>query len=80
MSNVFVDVIEFVYNENQLENNICCWFLIVVMLVVGGVGVVGVVVFFIVFWNLSVKVKVVGVDVEVDISGIEFGQLVCVMW
>lgn len=43
------------------------------MLVVGGVGVVGVVVFFIVFWNLSVKVKVVGVDVEVDISGIEFG-------
>lgn len=60
MSNVFVD------------NGWCC-FLIIVIFVVGGVGVVGVVVFFIVFWNLSEWVKFVGVFVEVDISKFELG-------
>lgn len=43
------------------------------MVVVGGLGVVVVVVFFIKLWNLSVKVKVAGVFVEVEISKFEEG-------
>lgn len=50
------------------------------MVVVGGLGVVVVVVFFIKLWNLSVKVKVAGVFVEVEISKFEEGQMVCVEW
>lgn len=48
--------------------------------VVGGVGGVVIVIFFVVLFVLFVKVKVVGVLVEVDISGLKFGEMVIVLW
>jgi len=55
-------------------------FLTVATSVVGGVGVVGAAVPFVASWNPSAKAKAAGADVEVDISGIEPGQLIRVMW
>ncbi|PKF51425.1 ubiquinol-cytochrome c reductase iron-sulfur subunit [Enterovibrio nigricans] len=48
--------------------------------VVGGVGAVAVAVPFIKSWNPSAKAKAAGAPVEVDISKIEEGQLVRVIW
>ncbi len=76
MSNVSVDATESAHNENQPENNTRRRFLTVATSVVGGVGVVGAAVPFIASWNPSAKAKAAGADVEVDISGIEPGQLV----
>ena len=80
MSNVSVDATKSAQNENQPENNTRRRFLTVATSVVGGVGVVGAAVPFIASWNPSAKAKAAGADVEVDISGIEPGQLVRVMW
>jgi len=80
MSNVSVDATESAQNDNQPENNTRRRFLTVATSVVGGVGVVGAAVPFIASWNPSAKAKAAGADVEVDISGIEPGQLVRVMW
>lgn len=55
-------------------------FLTVATSVVGGVGVVGASIPFIGSWNPSAKAKAAGADVEVDISQIESGQLLRVMW
>ena len=48
--------------------------------VVGGVGAAAVAVPFIKSWNPSAKAKAAGAPVELDISKIEEGQLVRVMW
>ncbi|KXF80063.1 ubiquinol-cytochrome c reductase iron-sulfur subunit [Enterovibrio coralii] len=48
--------------------------------VVGGVGAVAVAVPFIKSWNPSAKAKAAGAPVEVDISKVEEGQLVRVIW
>lgn len=61
-------------------NNTRRRFLTVATSVVGGVGVAGAAVPFIASWNPSAKAKAAGADVEVDISAIEPGQLVRVMW
>lgn len=55
-------------------------FLTVATSVVGGVGVAGAAVPFIASWNPSAKAKAAGADVEVDISKVEPGQLLRVMW
>lgn len=55
-------------------------FLTVATSVIGGVGVIGAAVPFIASWNPSAKAKAAGADVEVDISAIEPGQLIRVMW
>lgn len=48
--------------------------------VVGGVGAAAVAVPFIKSWNPSAKAKAAGAPVEVDVSKIEEGQLVRVIW
>lgn len=48
--------------------------------VVGAVGVVGVAVPFLSSWNPSARAKAAGAPVEVDISKLETGQLVRVLW
>lgn len=48
--------------------------------VVGGVGAAAVAVPFIKSWNPSAKAKAAGAPVEVDISKIEEGQLIRVIW
>jgi len=55
-------------------------FLTVATSVVGGVGAMGAAVPFIASWNPSAKAKAAGADVEVDISKVEPGQLIRVMW
>ena len=80
MSNVSVDANEPAHNDNQPKNNNRRRFLTVATSVVGGVGVVGAAVPFIASWNPSAKAMAAGADVEVDISGIEPGQLIRVMW
>ena len=62
------------------ENNNRRKFLTIATSVVGGVGVIGAAVPFIGSWNPSAKAKAAGADVEVDISSIEPGQLIRVMW
>lgn len=57
----------------------CCFF-VVVIFVVGVVGVVGVVVLFVGLWFFSVKVKVVGVLVQVNVGKIDLGQQIIVEW
>lgn len=66
--------------SNDGVNISCCIFLIGLILVVGVVGVLGVVVFFVKFWQFSVKVENVGVLVQVDISKLEMGQCVVQEW
>lgn len=55
-------------------------FLTVATSVVGAVGAVGAAVPFIASWQPSARAKAAGADVEVDISGIQMGQLIRVMW
>lgn len=55
-------------------------FLTVATSVVGAVGAVGVAVPFIGYWQPSARAKAAGADIEVDISGIQLGQLIRVMW
>lgn len=55
-------------------------FLTVATSVVGGVGVAGAVVPFIASWNPSAKAKAAGADVEIDISKVQPGQLIRVIW
>lgn len=55
-------------------------FLTVATSVVGAVGLAGVAVPFIASWQPSARAKAAGADVEVDISGIQDGQLIRVMW
>lgn len=55
-------------------------FLTISTAVVGGVGVAAASVPFIKSWNPSAKAKAAGAPVEVDISKIEEGQLIRVIW
>ncbi|MDT0596581.1 ubiquinol-cytochrome c reductase iron-sulfur subunit [Glaciecola petra] len=55
-------------------------FLTVATSVVGAVGVIGAAVPFVASWQPSARAKAAGADVEVDISGIQVGQLIRVMW
>lgn len=55
-------------------------FLTIATSVIGAVGVAGASVPFIASWQPSAKAKAAGADVEVDISGIQVGQLIRVMW
>ncbi|NMH60439.1 ubiquinol-cytochrome c reductase iron-sulfur subunit [Alteromonas ponticola] len=80
MSNVSVDANQSAPKDNQPQDNTRRRFLTVATSVVGGVGVVGAAVPFIASWNPSAKAKAAGADVEVDISGIQPGQLIRVMW
>ena len=80
MSNVSVDASESSQAQGQPQSNNRRRFLTVATSVVGGIGVVGVAIPFIGSWQPSAKAKAAGADVEVDISGIEPGQLIRVMW
>jgi len=80
MSNVSVDAKESALSDNKPQDNPRRRFLTVATSVVGGVGVVGAAVPFVASWNPSAKAKAAGADVEVDISVIEPGQLIRVMW
>ena len=80
MSNVSVDAKESALSDNKPQDNTRRRFLTVATSVVGGVGVVGAAVPFVASWNPSAKAKAAGADVEVDISAIEPGQLIRVMW
>lgn len=81
MSNVSVDTNQSTpAKADQPESSNRRKFLTVATSVVGGVGAIGAAVPFIGSWNPSVKAKAAGADVEVDISGIEPGQLIRVMW
>jgi len=73
MSDVSVDA-------NESSNNGRRKFLTVATSVVGAIGVVGASVPFIASWQPSERAKAAGADVEVDISGIQDGQLIRVMW
>ncbi len=55
-------------------------FLTVATSVIGAVGAAGAAVPFIASWQPSARAKAAGADVEVDISGIQLGQLIRVMW
>ncbi|WP_395341366.1 ubiquinol-cytochrome c reductase iron-sulfur subunit [Ningiella sp. W23] len=55
-------------------------FLTVATSVVGAVGVAGAAVPFIASWQPSARAKAAGADVEVDISGIQDGQLIRKIW
>ena len=80
MSNVSVDAKESALSDNKPQDNPRRRFLTVATSVVGGVGVVGAAVPFVASWNPSAKAKAAGADIEVDISAIEPGQLIRVMW
>ena len=80
MSDVSLDAHDSSGTENQPQVNSRRRFLTVATSVVGGVGVVGAAVPFIGSWNPSVKAKAAGADVEADISKIEPGQLIRVIW
>lgn len=79
MSNVSVDAKDSALNGSQPDNT-RRRFLTVATSVVGAVGVAGAAVPFVTSWNPSAKAKAAGADVEVDISAIEPGQLIRVMW
>lgn len=78
MSDVSVDANESA-QQSPSDNN-RRKFLTVATSVVGAVGVVGAAVPFVASWNPSERAKAAGADVEVDISGIQVGQLIRVMW
>ncbi|MGS2718999.1 ubiquinol-cytochrome c reductase iron-sulfur subunit [Paraglaciecola aestuariivivens] len=80
MSNVSIDAHDSSEAENQPDNSNRRRFLTVATSVVGGVGVVGAAVPFIASWNPSIKAKAAGADVEADISKLEPGQLIRVIW
>lgn len=80
MSNVSVDANDSSVAANQPQDNTRRRFLTVATSVVGGVGVVGAAVPFIASWNPSEKAKAAGADVVIDISKVEPGQLIRVIW
>ena len=80
MSNVSLDAHDSSETENQPTNSNRRRFLTVATSVVGGVGVVGAAVPFIASWNPSIKARTAGADVEADISKIQPGQLIRVIW
>ena len=80
MSEVSLDAQKSAPQSPTPENSNRRKFLTVATSVVGAVGVAGAAVPFIASWNPSAKAKAAGADVEVDISGIQEGQLIRVMW
>ncbi len=80
MSNVSVDTNDSSVNDNQPQDNPRRRFLTVATSVVGAVGVVGAAVPFIGSWSPSEKAKAAGADVTIDISKIEPGQMIRVIW
>lgn len=80
MSNVSVDANDSSVAENQPQVNTRRRFLTIATSVVGAVGVAGAAVPFIGSWNPSAKARAAGADVEIDISKVEPGQLIRVIW
>jgi ubiquinol-cytochrome c reductase iron-sulfur subunit len=80
MSNVSVDANDSSVAENQPQVNTRRRFLTVATSVVGAVGVAGAAVPFIGSWNPSAKARAAGADVQIDISKVEPGQLIRVIW
>lgn len=80
MSDVSIDANESADNNSQPPNNNRRKFLTVTTSVIGGLGVAAAAVPFIGSWQPSAKAKAAGADVTVDISGIQPGQLIRVMW
>lgn len=80
MSNVSLDAQEQSAADSQPQDNGRRRFLTVATSVVGAVGAAGAAVPFIASWNPSEKAKAAGADVEIDISKIEPGQLIRVIW
>ncbi|MCC2617770.1 ubiquinol-cytochrome c reductase iron-sulfur subunit [Aestuariibacter halophilus] len=80
MSKVSADANDSSEVASQPQDNTRRRFLTVATSVVGAAGVVGVAIPFIGSWNPSAKARAAGADVEVDISKIEPGQLIRVMW
>ncbi|MGB3726281.1 MAG: ubiquinol-cytochrome c reductase iron-sulfur subunit [Glaciecola sp.] len=83
MSEVSVDANKSAPNGNsdqQASDNGRRKFLTVTTAVIGAVGAAGAAVPFIASWQPSARAKAAGADVEVDISGIQSGQLIRVMW
>lgn len=66
--------------SEQASDNSRRKFLTVATSVIGAVGAAGAAVPFIASWQPSARAKAAGADVEVDISGIQSGQLIRVMW
>ncbi|WP_371195447.1 ubiquinol-cytochrome c reductase iron-sulfur subunit [Glaciecola sp. SC05] len=80
MSDVSVDANKSAQQPPTAPSNGRRKFLTVATSVVGAVGVAGAAVPFIASWQPSARAKAAGADVEVDISGIQDGQLIRVMW
>lgn len=80
MSDVSVDANDSSLADSKPQDNTRRRFLTIATSVVGGAGAVGAAVPFIASWNPSAKARAAGADVEVDISKIEPGQLIRVMW
>lgn len=81
MSEVSVDAIKSAeQGENTPPENNRRKFLTIATAVIGAVGAAGAAVPFVASWQPSAKAKAAGADVEIDISGIQVGQLIRVMW
>ena len=87
MSEVSTDANKSAQNNNSSVNtatnepeNTRRKFLTIATSVIGAVGVAGAAIPFIASWQPSAKAKAAGADVEVDISSIQVGQLIRVMW
>ncbi|MFQ3235606.1 MAG: ubiquinol-cytochrome c reductase iron-sulfur subunit [Paraglaciecola sp.] len=80
MSNVSLDANDSSVTKNQPQDNSRRRFLTIATSVVGGVGVAGAAIPFIGSWNPSIKARTAGADIEADISKIEIGQLIRVIW
>lgn len=80
MSNVSLDAQDQTAADSQPQDNTRRRFLTVATSVVGGAGVVAAAVPFIGSWNPSEKAKAAGADVTIDISKVEPGQLIRVIW
>lgn len=79
MSEVSIDAKKAEGTE-QPQSNSRRKFLTVTTSVIGGLGVAATAVPFIGSWQPSAKAKAAGADVTVDISGVQPGQLIRVMW
>lgn len=83
MSEVSVDANKSAQNgkiDGQTSDSGRRKFLTVTTAVIGAVGAAGAAVPFIASWQPSARAKAAGADVEVDISGIQVGQLIRVEW
>ncbi|MCV2883535.1 ubiquinol-cytochrome c reductase iron-sulfur subunit [Aestuariibacter sp. AA17] len=80
MSDVSVDANDSSLANSEPQDNTRRRFLTIATAVVGGAGAVGAAVPFVASWNPSAKARAAGADVEVDISKVEPGQLIRVMW